>query len=131
MLHVGGIYRFSYLWAWQHEAGEESGRKVRPVCLMLKMAKPSGRLYLFPITTVLPDPDRISVEIPFFERRRAGLDQICWLLLDEYNLTSEAAAYDFESLNSMGQISAAFLREVAAIIKRVLSDNKMKAVPRL
>lgn len=130
MFDVGNVYRFSYLWAWQHAAGEESGRKARPVCLMLKTAKSTGKLYLFPVTTVLPASDRIAIQIPDAERRRAGLDQKCWLVLDEYNLTSEAAVYDFESLESMGQLSKPFLRDVAAIIKRVLSDNKLKAVAR-
>lgn len=130
MFDVGGIYRFSYLWARQYEGGEESGRKVRPVCLMFKTAKPSGRLYLFPITTILPDPDRISIEIPLSERQKIGLNQKCWLVMDEYNLTSETAAYDFESLIPMGQLRQVFLREVATIIKRVLSSHKMKAIPR-
>jgi hypothetical protein len=130
MLDRGSVYRFSYLWAWQHETGEESGRKNRPVCLVLKTSRKTGNLYLFPITTSPPVSGRMAIEVPVSERRLAGLKQSCWLVLDEYNLTSTAATYDFDTLEPMGMFSERFLKDVAAFVKRAILAKQMKAVPR-
>ena len=50
MLERGQIVRFHYLWARQADAGEESGRKARPVCMVVRAPGNPGAVYLFPIT---------------------------------------------------------------------------------
>ncbi len=111
MFERGDIARFNYLWARQAEAGEESGRKARPVCVVIRLPGTPARLFLFPITTQPPGATRISIAFPEMERRRAGLDAPCWLILDEYNRIEVDNAYDFESIRALGRISPAFLKK--------------------
>ena len=47
----GEVYAYHYLWAEQDAAGEESGRKVRPSCVVFRSARASAEIFLFPITT--------------------------------------------------------------------------------
>ena len=86
-----------------------------------------------------------------FRSRRGGLDHPCWLIVDEYNrvatdaleslfervfyaepvsTSAENAMYDLESPRPVGAFSAAFLRKVAARIKRTAVTRRVKAVVR-
>ena len=130
MLEVGGVYAFSYLWAWQKEKGEESGRKTRPACLLVKARAPSQALYLFPITTAQPDPARLALLIPQQEIARAGIDKKSWIILDECNQTQANQPYDFESLRPIGSFSAAFLNQVARVIKTGAQEQRITTVAR-
>jgi hypothetical protein len=130
MLERGNVYRFSYLWSWQSARGEESGQKFRPACLVLKTKKPTGNLFLFPVTTNMPLQDRLAIEIPLAERKAAGLDARSWIVLDEYNQASEAAAYDFDSLEPIGQFSNRFFGEIAETVKHAILPGRIKAVSR-
>ncbi len=49
----GEVYRYHYLWGHEAERGEESGRKIRRVCLMMEV---NGWIYLFPISSRVPNP---------------------------------------------------------------------------
>lgn len=73
------VWRYDYLWRWQHERGETAGRKPRPVAVVavLIQRQTSTNLFLLPITGSRPDPIRLCVEIPEIERRRAELDGSC------------------------------------------------------
>lgn len=130
MFEAGQVYRYSYVWSVQFDAGEESGRKDRPVCLLLGANQRSGPLFLFPITTAKPEAGRAFVEIAAKERRSAGLDRSCWLIIDEYNRTSADTPYDFVSLRPMGRLSPAFLTEVALQIRRLAAQTRIRAVNR-
>ena len=130
MFTAGGIYRFHYLWALQKARGDESGRKARPVCLVFKLPAADTPLLLFPITTSEPGPDRLALEIPAPERKRAGLPAKCSIILDEYNKTRRDAAYDFESLEPIGHFSQGFLIRIAELIKENSKDRKIKGVQR-
>jgi hypothetical protein len=130
MIERGKVYRFSYLWTWQSALGEESGRTVRTVCLVMKTRKPNGNLFLFPVTTSLPAQDRLAIDIPNAERKLAGLDMRSWIVLDEYNQATEAAAYDFESLDPTGHFSDHFFRKIAETVKLAILSGRIKAVPR-
>lgn len=48
-MNRGDVYRFNYLWGHEAERQEESGRKIRRVCLMMQIDE---WLYLFPITSL-------------------------------------------------------------------------------
>ncbi len=85
MFEPGQVLRFFYLWKRQARVGEESGRKARPVCVVVRTAAMPGVVFLFPITSQLPETDRLSLAISEMECRRAGLDFPCWIVLDEYN----------------------------------------------
>ena len=83
----GDIWDYPYLWQWQHEGLETEGRKSRPAAFVTVMPGQGGstNLFILPITSS-PPQDRIAIEVPQIERRRAGLDDMpLWVVIDEYN----------------------------------------------
>lgn len=69
------IVLYFYLWAREHDRGEETGRRARPTCVMaIVVGKNGGRKpLLFPITSQPPKSSSPSVEMPKTEARRAKL----------------------------------------------------------
>lgn len=130
MFEPGEIYSFSYLWSWQKEKGEESGRKSRPVCLVLRLPVPADRLFLFPITTKHPEPERAFLMIPKHELANSGLDGPCWIILDEYNRSEVDDTYDFESLEPIGRFSKRFFNEVLYAIKAFSANQRITGILR-
>lgn len=130
MLEPGNIVRFFYLWSRQAVVGEESGRKVRPVCVVVRTAAMPGAVFLFPITSQLPATDRLSLAITQMECRRAGLDFPCWIILDEYNRVELDKAFDFESSKPLGSFSQAFLKTIALTVKQAANSRKLTGVVR-
>lgn len=74
------------------------------------MANGEDLLILLPITTQAPQPDRVAIEIPEIEKRRAGLDgsQHLWLILDEYNEDVIGKSFYLEPDPPLGRFSKAF-----------------------
>ncbi|WP_341487165.1 hypothetical protein [Pararhizobium sp. A13] len=130
MLEPGQVLRFFYLWKRQARAGEESGRKARPVCVVVRTAAIPGVVFLFPITSQLPDTDRFSLAISQMECRRAGLDFPCWIVLDEYNRVELDKAFDFESATPLGSFSPAFLKKIALTVKNAAAARRLTGVTR-
>lgn len=130
MLKRGNVYRFNYLWAREHQNREESGRKDRPVCLVVRSATLPTSLFLFPITSQAPAENTAALEIPPVECRRANLRPPCWIILNEYNRVLEANLYDFASTKPIGQFSDRFLYAVLQVVKRVGQDHALRGVPR-
>ncbi|SDO03609.1 hypothetical protein SAMN05443582_101800 [Phyllobacterium sp. OV277] len=126
----GDVLQYYYLWARQSDAGEESGRKARPVCLVVKTIANPASLYLFPITSGMPDRSRIHASVSEIECHRAGLNFPSWLILDEYNRIDMDQAYDFASTKPIGAFSPAFLRKVAILIKQASAERRVRAVLR-
>lgn len=127
MFELGDIVRYFYLWARQADAGEESGRKARPACVVVKT--PTA-LFLIPITSQSPEPARASLTIPEIECRRGGLAFPSWVILDEYNRVELGQGVDFESLAPMGRFGSAFLRRVADQIKATAAERRLRGVMR-
>lgn len=116
-MNRGEVYRFHYLWGHEAARGEESGRKIRHVCLMMEI---NGWLYLFPISGQVPQPrepgeERLYEVVPETEQRRIGLgsEKVSHLILDDYNRVRTDELYDFESLMPTGTFSTRFLEKVA------------------
>lgn len=85
----GSIIRYAYLWADEHEAGREEGRKDRP-SLVLALAvrtEPRETHVLVLAVTHTPPRDRLdAVPFPEAEKRRLGLDDIpTWIVATEAN----------------------------------------------
>ena len=59
------------------DAGEESGRKARPVCVVVQAPHVPGAVFLFAITSKAPVAERLFLPISQIECRRAGLDFPC------------------------------------------------------
>lgn len=124
----GMVLRYPYLWYWQDTRGESEGRKDRPTTVAAAFVARDNRNYLLllPVTTRLPAPNRITVEVPATEKRRAGLDQSRqqWILLDEYNLDPTATSYYLQASPPLGQFSDAFMRLLLARFKTLLPQAK-------
>lgn len=58
MLEQGDVAHFHYLWHHEAQEGEESGRKPRPVCIVVKTPANPDVVFLFPFTTKSPLPGR-------------------------------------------------------------------------
>ena len=130
MLERGQIVRFFYLWKRQSDAGEETGRKARPACIVVKTPDNPGAIFLFPITSQEPDADRLFLPFGEMECRRAGLVYPCWIILDEYNRVELDKAFDFESVKPIGSVSPAFLVRIAATVKEAARQRRLSGVAR-
>jgi hypothetical protein len=111
-------------------AGEESGRKPRPVCIVIKTPGNPDVVFLFPFTSKPPLAGQLGLPVPEMECRRVGLAAPCWIILDEYNRVEMDKDYDFASTEPIGSVSAAFLREIAATVRKAVRSTGMKAVNR-
>jgi hypothetical protein len=130
MLKPGDLLRYYYLWARQADAGEESGRKARPVCVVVRTPTPPAAPFLFPLTSQKPDRTRAHVAISEIECRRGGLDFPSWLILDEYNRVQLDEAYDLVTTRPIGAFSPAFLRKIAGLIKDAAGQRRLRGVVR-
>ena len=88
-IRVGWIFRYAYLWDWQHREGRDEGDKDRP-CLVLAIVTTTEDgapvVRVLPITHAPPaDPDD-AIEIPAMTKARLGLDEArSWIVLTESN----------------------------------------------
>jgi hypothetical protein len=88
-VRVGWIFRYAYLWDWQHRDGREEGDKDRP-CLVLAIVQTDedGVLVVrvLPITHTPPADPRDAIELPVAVKARLRLDQErSWIILTESN----------------------------------------------
>ena len=129
-LKPGDVVRYYYLWARQAEAGEESGRKARPVCVVVRTPAEPAALFLFPLTSQKPEPSRTHLAVGEIECRRGGLDHPSWLILDEYNRVPVDEAYDLVATAPIGAFSPAFVRKIAASIKQAAAQRRLRGIAR-
>jgi hypothetical protein len=130
----GDIWRYPYLWRWQSDRGETEGRKDRPTAIIAatRDAEDQKHLFLLPLTTKAPSPDRISLEVPSIEARRAGLtetDQV-WVILDEYNYDVIETSFYFDPEGRVGRFSAAFSKKLLAAYSVALASQQTRRVSR-
>jgi hypothetical protein len=130
MFEQGDVAEFYYLWNREVQAGEESGRKPRPVCVVIKTPGNPDVVFLFPFTSKSPSAGQLALTVPKTECRRIGLAVPCWIILDEYNRVEMDKDYDFASTEPIGSVSPAFLREIAATIRQAVQSSSIKAVNR-
>jgi hypothetical protein len=82
------VISYSYLWAREAAAGEESGRKDRPaVVVVARIEGQAGTLILVaPVTHAAPENDAEAIEIPPNVKKQLGLDrERSWVMLNELN----------------------------------------------
>ena len=130
MLEQGDVAEFHYLWHREAAKGEESGRKPRPVCIVIKTPGNPEVVFLFPCTSKQPIGGQLGLSVPEIECRRIGLASPCWIILDEFNRVEMDKDYDFVSTEPIGSVSAAFLRKIATTIKQAARASAIKAVKR-
>ena len=89
-VRVGWIFRYAYLWDWQHREGRYEGDKDRP-CLALAIAATTRDgapvVRVLPVTHTPPASPADAIEIPAATRTRLGLDEgRSWMVLTESNV---------------------------------------------
>jgi hypothetical protein len=82
------VISYVYLWSREAEKGEESGRKDRPVVVVLGAMVRRGRTQLLvaPITHAAPEQVESAIEIPANVKAQLGLDRNrSWIVVTELN----------------------------------------------
>lgn len=131
-MKVGSVLDYAYLWHREAAAGEDAGRKERPVCLALKLGRDPhhAQLFLFPITSQPPTPGRPAIAISQIECRRGGIYHPSWLIVDEFNHCPADEAYDFASTTPRGTFSVSFMRVVVDQIAELRRQRSVRGVKR-
>jgi hypothetical protein len=77
----GLVFRYEYIWKRQDLAGQTTGEKERPACVVLAVSGAAGgqRVLIVPITTQQPGRDIPAMEIPQTVKRHLGLDKAAGL----------------------------------------------------
>lgn len=86
---VGWVFRYSYLWHWQHLEGREEGDKDRPalvLAIVTHLEEGTPVVRVLPITHGQPNNPEDAIELPPATKRRLGLDdERSWIVLTESN----------------------------------------------
>jgi len=130
MLKPGDLIRYGYLWAREAARGEETGRKFRPACIVVRTPSQPSSLFVFPLTSQRPGEERAYLAVTEIECRRGGLDYPSFLILDEYNRFLESDAFDLEAPEPIGAFSPSFMRKIALTLKDVARTRRLRAVTR-
>lgn len=89
---VGWLFRYSYLWHWQHLEGREEGDKNRPVLVLaIVVTREDGTraVRVLPVTHSPPSDPQDAVEISAATKRRLGLDdERSWIALTKATASS-------------------------------------------
>ena len=130
----GDVWHYVYLWHREHESGQENARKSRPTALVTTFVDKSGRTNLFwlPITSKRPQEDRVAIEIPQIERRRAGLasDLTLWVMADEYNHEFLETSFYIDPNGYCGAFSMSFIHRVLDVLIEVGKKGQLDIVKR-
>lgn len=130
----GDVWSYDYLWRREHDAGAEHGRKTRPTALVATVVGKDGRtnLFLLPITSKAPGEDRLSLEVPQIERRRAGLDSDLrlWVIIDEYNHDILETSFYLDPNGRLGAFSSAFNAKTLRAFTQAARTRRARQVPR-
>jgi hypothetical protein len=84
----GLVISYAYLWHYEHEAGQEEGRKDRPsvIVLAIERADDTTVVTVLPITHTPPAERAGAIEIPAPVKRHLGLDDDrSWIIVSEGN----------------------------------------------
>lgn len=130
MFEIGRLYRYSYLWARQRDKGENTGRKDRPACLLIRNPRIPDLLFLFPVSSSSPLNEDVALAIPEAECRKAGLRPPAWLYLSEFNVASASDPFDFASVRPIGSFSEAFLAIARSRALELVIARKARLVKR-
>lgn len=130
----GDVWSYDYLWHREHAAGEEHGRKPRPTALVATVAAQDGttNLFILPITSKMPAKDRLALDVPEIERKRAGLDsgKRLWIILDEYNHDILETSFYLDPNGRLGAFSTAFNTKALRAFIDAARKRKARQVPR-
>lgn len=137
----GLVIRYSYLWASEHDGGQEEGSKDRPVAIVLaaETSEEAGetRVVVVPITHSEPVSGQHGLEIPMATKRRLGLDdERSWVVLDEVNVffwpgpDVRPVPGKAPATIAYGLLPASFTRSIRDGVVALQSAARMRRVPR-
>lgn len=85
----GLVISYAYLWHYEHQAGQDEGRKDRPAVIVLTAERHEDDetfVIVLPITHSAPATAGEAVEIPPAIKRHLGLDDTpSWIVVTEGN----------------------------------------------
>ena len=123
------MFDYRFLWKWQPSFGETEGRKSRPSCVAIVIANSAGQhvIFIAPITSKQPSPDRAALAIPETEARRAKLDTdvALWIMVDELNADILEASYTLEDRTPRGAFSAVFTDAIVRGVQGVRTAGRL------
>lgn len=128
---TGSVIRYSYLWLREKDKGEDSGRKDRPVCVQLVVARNGiSTALLFPITSQLPAGTTLTLAIPQVEARRVGLVPPSWIVINESNEDDLAISPFIADTVPLGTFSKAFRITILKAVIEIIKTGQHKRVER-
>ena len=131
---AGEVFRYPFLWKREELSGETEGRKKRPVCIAVTVARQDGEtvVFILPITTQPPQPARHALEVPEIEAQRVGLETHVrkWIMLDEVNTDIVERSWVWDDRKPLGTFSAAFTARIRAALLALAKAGAAKLVDR-
>lgn len=108
---------------------QTEGRKSRPSCVAIVIANSAGQhvIFIAPITSKQPGPDRAALAIPETEARRAKLDTdvALWIMVDKLNADILEASYTLEDRTPRGAFSAVFTDTIVRGVQAVRAAGRL------
>ena len=131
------VVPYAYLWRRQQEAGEESGRKMRPCVIVITRTSAQNervRVAVCPLTTQPPGATRAAIEVPPRVITHLRLTaRRSWVICDEYN-EFDWPGVDLERTPSgdmfYGFVPDAFIERVRGGLRAARGRGALKSVPR-
>lgn len=126
----GTIIRYPYLWLSQAPR-ETEGRKSRPACVIISVLDSTTgfhHLAILAISSKPPASNQRVIEIPDFERNRAGLGNTrSWIYTGEYNYDVAEKSY-YLDINQVpvGKFSTRFIALIARDFKKTIMLPKRR-----
>ncbi len=137
--HPGLVLCYSYLWADEHRAGQEEGRKDRPCAIVLarQVVADHTLVTVVPITHSPPTNPAEAIEIPATIKAHLGLDhQPSWIIISEVNDFLWPGP-DLRHIPGSGQLRfdygvlpPGFFRKVRDALLALLAARRVATVPR-
>jgi mRNA-degrading endonuclease toxin of MazEF toxin-antitoxin module len=132
------VIRYAYLWADEHAAGHDEGRKDRPAAIVMTLQPTSNQLgiVVVPITHTPPSSVSTALEIPPDIKRHLGLDDgRSWVVVDELNVFNWPGP-DLRTVSPnsdtplYGMLPSGFFRRVRDALVANIRAGKTRQVPR-
>lgn len=132
---AGEVFRYPFLWKREESGGETGGRKKRPVCIAVTVARQDGETvaFILPITTQPPLVGRHAVEVPQIESQRVGLETHVrkWIMLDEINTDIVERSYVWDDRKPLGAFSPAFTATLRGTLLTLVKSGGAALIDRM
>ena len=131
---AGELFRYPFLWKREQIAGETEGRKKKPVCIAVTVARNDAEtvVFILPITPQPPVPTRQVIEVPQIESQRVGLEAHVrkWIMLDEINIDIVERSHVWDDRKPIGRFSPAFTAKIQSTLIDLARAGKTSVTDR-